>query len=215
MGAREGEPRVVTVGPFWMDRTEVTASAYARCVNAGVCTAVSDPFGQVRGDLPVVNVTYAMASTYCAWVGGRLPTEAEWEFAARGTDGRTYPWGERTPDCVLTRMAGCGVGPVPVGTLPAGASPFGVLDMAGNVAEWTSDRAGRLSPGSYRDPVGPSEGHMRIVRGGAFDGTESELRTYARAERDEREARYDVGFRCVRTGVEEVRNRTGGVGAAR
>jgi formylglycine-generating enzyme required for sulfatase activity len=201
MGPRQAsDARYVTVGPFWIDRTEVTVAAYERCVAAGVCEAASDPFGLARGGAPVVDVTHDMARAYCAWAGGRLPTEAEWELAARGPDGRTYPWGERTPDCTLARLQGCGTGPLAAGTLRAGASPFGALDMAGNVAEWTADHGGPSpSARSHRDPTGPSEGRTRVVRGGAFDAPATALRTFARAERDPREARYDTGFRCVRT----------------
>jgi formylglycine-generating enzyme required for sulfatase activity len=200
MGPRASNTvRVVTVGPFWIDRTEVTAEAYARCVAAGGCVAASDPYGLARGAAPVVNVTHAMATAYCAWSGGRLPTEAEWEFAARGTDGRPYPWGEAMPDCAHARMQGCGTGALPVGSLRAGASAFGALDMAGNVAEWTADRGGSLSAGSPRDPIGPAEGRTRIVRGGGFDAPAAALRATARSERDAREARYDLGFRCVRS----------------
>lgn len=201
--------RYVTLGGFWIDRTEVTAAAYRRCVNAGSCPEASDPFGLLRApDAPAVNVTHAMAAAYCAWRGGRLPTEAEWEYAARGAEGRTYPWGERAPDCSLARALGCGASPIQVGRLPAGASPFGALDMAGNVAEWTADRWEALAPGSFRDPTTAAGGHERVVRGGAFDEPASALRASARMRRDEREARYDLGFRCVRSAPESFVPRT-------
>jgi formylglycine-generating enzyme required for sulfatase activity len=194
----------VSVGPFVIDLREVTAVAYRRCVTAGVCAAAPDPYGQMAAGAtaPVVNVTWAMAARYCGWTGGRLPTEHEWELAARGVDGRRHPWGERAPDCGLARHAGCGDGALQVGTHPAGRSPFGLFDMAGNVAEWTADRfgprGGREARGGLRDPVGAARGSQRVVRGGSFVSMPSDLSLDARRAVDEREARADVGFRCAR-----------------
>lgn len=193
-----------SIGPFAIDRTEVTAAAYARCVSAGVCLAAPDPYGASaqRPTAPAVNVSWEMARRYCGWSGQRLPTEAEWELAGRGIDGRRYPWGERAPDCALARHAGCGDAPLVVGALSAGRSPFGLSDMAGNVAEWVADvfaaRASRDDGRVAMDPTGPASGAQRVVRGGSFNATASELTCEARRGVDAREQRVDVGFRCVR-----------------
>ncbi len=190
--------RVITVAPFAMDRTEVTVAQYAECVRAGRCDAARDAFAPVTAPrMPRAYVTHAMARSYCGFAGGRLPTEAEWELAARGFDRRVFPWGDRRPDCTLARMAGCGDGPAPVESLRGGASPFGVLDLAGNLAEWVSDRGGPLDTGSEWNPTGPREGDARVVRGGSFADGENALRGSARRSVDAREGRYDVGFRCV------------------
>lgn len=195
----------VSVGPFFIDTMEVTADAYRRCVRAGVCAEAPDPYGQmpVGAAAPVVNVTWQMAARYCGWAGGRLPTEHEWELAARGIDGRRFPWGERLPDCSLARYAGCGDAPLRVGMTPAGRSPFGLLDTVGNVAEWTADRFGprgsREPSGEVvRDPTGAPQGMARVVRGGSFASPITELSLDARASVDAREARADLGFRCAR-----------------
>jgi len=194
----------VSVGPFLIDAREVTAEAYRRCVAAGVCAAAPDPYGQMAAaaTAPVVNVTWPMAARYCGWAGGRLPTEHEWELAARGIDGRRHPWGERAPDCTLARHGGCGDAALRVGALPAGRSPFGLFDMAGNVAEWTADRFGpradRDGRGALRDPTGAARGAQRVVRGGSFASMPADLALDARRAVDEREARADVGFRCAR-----------------
>ncbi len=181
---------MIAVAAFALDRTEVTVARYAECVRAGRCTAPVDPLGQMRGPgsgtLPVVNITHSMAEAFCGWTGGRLPTDYEWTFAARGIDGRRYPWGERRPDCGLAWMEGCFPGTHPVGTLPDGRGPFGHHDLAGNVAEWVSD-----------SPTGARATH-RGVRGGSFRGAAMDLEVTERETVDSREARIDLGFRCAR-----------------
>ncbi len=196
----------VSVGPFAIDVTEVTAEAYRRCVAAGVCPAAPDPYGQMPAGAaaPAVNVTWRMAARYCGWAGGRLPTEHEWELAARGVDGRRFPWGERAPDCALARHAGCGDGPLRVGAAPSGRGPLGLLDAAGNVAEWTADRFGPRGAregrggGVTRDPTGAPRGSARVVRGGSFASVPADLALDVRDAVDAREARADLGFRCAR-----------------
>ncbi len=195
--------RVVSVGPFALGRTEVTVAQYGRCVRAGRCVAPPDPTGQMaRRDQPVVNVTHAMAAQYCAWEGARLPTDAEFTLAAAGIEGRRFPWGTREADCTLAAMAGCATGPQGVGRYPAGATPEGVIDLAGNVAEWVHDRPGTggrpsVGAGPVRDPVGGSGGAMRVARGGSFRSPAQRLTTSSREAVHEGEARIDLGFRCA------------------
>jgi formylglycine-generating enzyme required for sulfatase activity len=192
-----GGDRIVTVEPFAIDRTEVTVGAYAACVRAGRCDAAHDAFRPARNDAPRTDVTFAMARAYCGYAGGRLPTEAEWELAARGFDRRDYPWGARLPDCTLARFNGCGDGATRAGSLANGASPFGVRDMAGNVAEWVADRSAALTWSSEWNPIGATHGRRRVVRGGSFIDNASSIRTTSRRSMDPDESRFDVGFRCV------------------
>jgi formylglycine-generating enzyme required for sulfatase activity/tRNA A-37 threonylcarbamoyl transferase component Bud32 len=202
---------------FWMDQTEVTNNMYRQCVQSGACNRPSDSLYYSDadfGDSPVVYVSWSDARSYCTWAGRRLPTEAEWEKAARGTDGRVYPWGDSFscrygnfddekqydkdmvdggPDCDgFTSLA-------PVGSFPSGESPYGILDMAGNVWEWVSDW---YSNGYYRnspssDPEGPSSGSMRVIRGGSWNMTEVVMRTTNRLKLEPFDSNYYVGFRCV------------------
>lgn len=158
---------------YWIDRTEVTNAMYARCVEAGDCTAPmhSSRYSQPEyAEHPVSGVTWFQAGEYCRWAGRRLPTEAEWEKAARGTDGRLYPWGNTAPDAKLLNFGKEVNDTTPVGNYPAGASPYGALDMAGNVWEWVADG---YDPSYYADapttnPPGGTTANQRVVRGGAW-----------------------------------------------
>ena len=156
-GATDGEPdekpvRRLSLPAFAIDRTEVTIEAYAACVRTGACPAVPGAATPAPADgrLPAVGVSWTEAAAFCAWAGKRLPTEDEWEKAARGSDGRRYPWGDR-PECQRANFGNFGGDgrcaaegapgrPVAVGSFPSGASPYGALDMAGNVWEWVADR---------------------------------------------------------------------------
>lgn len=153
-GEADERPRHTrTLPAYEIDRTEVTRENYERCVRAGRCTGPRPLDARFRDPRqPVVGVSWFQATAYCAWVGARLPTEAEWEKAARGGDGRTFPWGETYP---TLRMATFGheehTGhPDPVGSHPGFPSPYGALDLAGNVWEWVDDP---YDPYAYREPT--------------------------------------------------------------
>lgn len=186
----------VTVGAFYIDRTEVTNEQYQRFVReTGHRAPPHWEGGEYRAgeaSLPVVNVSWEDARAYAAWAGKRLPTEAEWELAARGTDGRLYPWGQEWDGArANTREAGRGR-IVAVGSFPEGASPYGALDMIGNVWEWTAS-----DPVSYR-----GDGRLlapgKVIRGGAYDvPRERATATYRGVVQPGRT--YDkTGFRCVK-----------------
>jgi formylglycine-generating enzyme required for sulfatase activity len=185
----------VTLDAYWMDQLEVTNGMYQLCVSAGGCTPPQKFESQRRReyynnpefkDYPVVYVTWGQAQAYCEWAGRRLPTEAEWERAARGDDRRTFPWGEDKPDYRFANFNFIVKDTSRVGTYPLGASPFGILDMAGNVAEWTNDF---YSPTFYAsalamiNPGGPvsSSNWMRVVRGGSLGDAEINIRVSKRS----------------------------------
>ena len=202
----------VFLGKYHIDKHEVTVKQYAKCVEAGKCRAPlkGDDYNWKkpgRENHPINGVSWFDARNYCHWAGKRLPTEAEWEKAARGTDGRTYPWGESEPSCRYAVMDdsgqnGCGRGTTwPVGQKREGRSPYGVFDMAGNLWEWVADRYDR---GYYRvsadkDPKGPGHGEDRVLRGGSWFYFGYYLRTSIRlSDKPTRRHRND-GFRCAKT----------------
>lgn len=207
----------VTLSAFCMDRTEVTLDAYDACVKSGRCADGGGTGLYSCGKLPehsgrpVNCVTWTQAEAYCEAQGGRLPTEAEWEYAARGTDGRLYPWGNEPPD--RTRFwAGdaedryCPSCPTKVGSFPRGASPFGVLDMIGNVKEWVADYYGPYPAGPQTNPLNTRprspEYRARVLRG-SHAGYKPENALRARATRrhfsPERWTHTTEGFRCAKS----------------
>ena len=211
-GDEKPQTRVKMPG-FFMFGDEVTNGEYAVCEESGVCTPpqTSDqgPCTNYRNtafaDIPVVCVNWFQANTFCQWVEGKLPSEAQWEKAARGINGNIYPWGDSKPTCDLLNMAGCGneAGPVKIGSYPKGASPYGILDMAGNVREWIEDwyQPNYQNIALY-NPSGPAEGKFKLVRGGGWNDFAENLRTTARAAYPPETTHEDVGFRCVPTSTE-------------
>lgn len=203
----------VQLSSFWIDRFEVRVADYERCVAAGRCEQRPVSEATARFDapeLPVSRVTWYDAAAYCEFVGSRLPTEAEFERAARGSEGRRYPWGELfNPHVVNHGRFGWDVTDAsdgfaelaPVGSYPDGATPEGVHDLAGNVAEWVLDRYSPTyeSAGGH-DPRGPASGpsNLRVVRGGSYAHAEFRLRGAARGFAEPTERRSTLGFRCVR-----------------
>jgi formylglycine-generating enzyme required for sulfatase activity/Tol biopolymer transport system component len=200
----------VSLDAFWIDRTEVTNSMYARCVSDGVCEPPKlSPEHNLEsdgGNYPVVGVTWADAQTYCQWAGRRLPTEAEWEKAARGTDGRLYPWGDAKPsrDRSLYSIPEEQDYPPdfqPVGSFPNSISPYGALDMAGNVWEWTSDwfNEGYYQVSPDENPVGAPNGDRHVLRGGAWNEDVRYLRVANRGSGDLAfgEIENNAGIRCA------------------
>ncbi len=194
----------ITLSAYWIDETEVTQDAYQACMTAGACTAPAGDFApSTLGVYPVVRVTWVQAVSYCTWRGKRLPTEAEWEKAARGTDGRTYPWGDNAPTCSLAYYADCPGGTTssaPVGSRPLGASPVGALDMAGNASEWVADwyNGSYYASAPSTDPTGPVSGTNRGLRGGSWNAETTSLLTANRYAIPPTYASDNrVGFRCA------------------
>ncbi len=194
----------VFLDSFAIDRWEVSQKEYRAFVTETgrkMPEMMSAPrFG---GDaLPAVGVTWEEAEAYCRWAGKRLPTEAEWEKAARGEDGRTFPWGEDPPTMQHLNFADMLKAPVEIGSYPGGASPYGVEDMAGNAAEWVSawyDPQVYTSDSVVNNPRGPATGQLKVVRGGSWQSREYSLRAPARVAKRPGERSATVGFRCAMT----------------
>ena len=200
--SNEAPPHPVRLKPYWMSQTTITNQMYQRFRRE---TGHRSP--DFAGDAlytadqqPVIGVDHSDAVAYCDWAGGRLPTEAEWEFAARGTDGRVFPWGDAAPDpqrAVYGKVYGKGGAAAAVATYPGDVSPFGVLDMAGNVLEWCADWAGPYSSGLEIDPTGASEGSNRIMRGGCWVYQEDSLQVTTRFFSVPHQKVSFAGFRMV------------------
>ncbi len=199
----------VTVDAFYLDPYEVSVKQYKECVTQGKCSAPSDKSsGSIAdyydntqyADRPVIHVTWEQAKTYCAFRGKRLPTEAEWEKAARSLDQRTYPWGSDSPDCQKTNYKDCpDKNTLDVTALLTSASPYGVFHLAGNVREWVADYydADAYKSGPAKNPTGPATGQKRVVRGGSYLSVDTELSSSKRDSADPSAGALDIGFRCA------------------
>jgi formylglycine-generating enzyme required for sulfatase activity len=231
----------VTLPPYCIDEFEVTVLAYRACSDKGECKRAAreneweeitdkerkayDPLCNARDDTklkhPINCVDWDMAKTYCEREGKRLPTEAEWEFAARGPDGRKYPWGDEAPtgghlnacgkECVawgkahglvLAAMYDSDDGfpaTAPVGSFPNGKSRYGVQDVVGNVWEWTADWFASYGAEAQTEPKGPASGEMRVIRGGGWNGSRPAWVRPSFRYRDVPTKRsHGIGFRCAR-----------------
>jgi len=201
----------VDLDAYYIDKFEVTNALYQACAEAGACKPPiqTDSWTHFKyygiptyADYPVVYVNWNMANAYCAWRGSRLPTEAEWEKAAHGTDPHLYPWGDTEPACQVVNykgLRGCDNDIREVGSKQDGKSPYGVYDMAGNVWEWVGDWYSQayysISP--ITNPPGPTSGLGKVVRGGSWNSSEDDIRISKRRSLPLTHNTYDLGFRCA------------------
>jgi formylglycine-generating enzyme required for sulfatase activity len=207
MGSAKGEDNEkpvhsVTLNAFYMDVYEVTNALYKACVEAGACKLPknTDHYNNVQYvDHPVVYVDWNQAKTYCEWRNARLPTEAEWEYAARGTDGRTYPWGEGIDKTFANYNNAVG-DTTPVGSYEKGKSFFGIYDMAGNVKEMVSSL---YRPYPYNADDGRENlcdfSNACVLRGGSWVNFADDLRSARRLGNGNRNPSKMYGFRCSRS----------------
>ena len=225
MGANysEDEKPVHTVylDGFWIDQTEVTHEMFANFLtemtnqveggepwydsenNSNLISQDGDDWvvGSRYKQHPVVQVTWYGARAYCQWAGADLPTEAQWEKAARGSDGRTWVWGDAQPDCSLANYGECLEYTAPVGSYPRGASPYGALDLAGNVWEWVADWYGDTyyaSQTEWTNPLGPASGDKKVLKGGSWAKNGGQLVPGKRHKFTPEVSTDDIGFRCAR-----------------
>lgn len=207
-GPYDNTLHMVYLDSYYIDKYEVTNAYYAVCVSAGVCDLPYRFYSKTHenyyrnsefDDYPVIALDYEKAKVYCIWRDAQLPTEAQWEKAARGIDERNYPWGNRNSDNTLANFDSINGDTMPVGSYPMGASPYGVMDMAGNVWEWVADNYSidyyQNSP--YNNPAAPSTGINPVVRGGAWDTYWNQIQVYERWINPVG-LFYTVGFRCAK-----------------
>jgi formylglycine-generating enzyme required for sulfatase activity len=215
MGSPQGEggdderpQREVYLDAFYIGKYEVTNAEYKECVDARRCNPPSQISSSTRDsyygnpeydNYPVIYVSWDDVQAYCDWKDVRLPTEAEWEKAARGTDGREYPWGNETPDETKLNYADNVGDTTEVGSYPDGASPYGVMDMAGNVWEWVADwyDADYYREPPERNPQGPDSGEYRVLRGGSWRYGRSSVRCAYRNRYNPDYRNLSIGFRVA------------------
>lgn len=201
----------IDLGGFWIHQAEVTNQQYAQCVANGKCSAPnSEPDEEYRygipayNNYPVVGVTWYQAQEYCTYIDARLPTEAEWEKTARGTEGKLYPWGDDKPTCDLLNYNDCldPSEPDDVRSYNNGTSPFEAMDMSGNVFEWVSDwyQSDYYAVSPSSNPPGPGEGKKKVYRGGSYKTPEDEILPVLRYSLEPEKHAADIGFRCVLLG---------------
>jgi len=199
----------IHLNAFWIDQKEVTNKQYAACVSGGGCIPPADTsssshisyYGDAQFDeFPVINVDWNQAHAYCSWAGRELPTEAQWEKAARGTDGRKYPWGNDSPDSSFLNSMGNIGDTTKTGSYENGKSFYGAYDMAGNVWEWVNDWYDdayyQNSPRS--NPLGPNSGQARVLRGGSWSSFDFDARSANRyGAKPTATGLGNFGFRCA------------------
>jgi formylglycine-generating enzyme required for sulfatase activity len=195
---------VVKLPAYYIDIYEVTNASFQACVNAGACDPPAVSASQTRedyyadyGDYPVIHVDWFMAKAYCEWRGARLPTEAEWEKAARGTAGIIHPWGDET-GCFFANHNNCVGDTSLVGKYAIGRSIYDIFNMAGNVMEWTSSLLMDYPYDSTDGREDPASPLPRVLRGGSWASAPADILTYTRLSLDPTTTRNDIGFRCVR-----------------
>jgi formylglycine-generating enzyme required for sulfatase activity len=204
----ESPTHKVYLDSFWLDQIEVTNNMYSSCVEAGVCMEPKNKvsakninyYGNIAfNNYPVIYVDWNMAAIYCSWTDRRLPSEAEWEKAARGDEGHMYPWGNNSPNGTLLNYNNIVADTSSVMSYEAGKSPYGVYDMAGNVWEWVNDwysASYYLVPESL-NPLGPPTGQERVHRGGSFYEGDSFIYSSKRDKGDPGFVSFNLGFRCA------------------
>jgi formylglycine-generating enzyme required for sulfatase activity len=215
VGDDEFPQHLLYLDGFWMDGTEVTNSQYRKCVQAAGCSEPHSKASETRkdyfdnpefDDFPVIQVDWGQAGAYCAWAGRRLPTEAEWEKAARGEHERKFPWADDT--AYGPYFANFGVDDdwpnadtMQVGSIPAGTSTYKIMDMAGNVYEWTADwyAPDYYSQSPAENPPGPDQGTAKVIRGGGWTSDWIFLRTASRLSYYPDGHSNDIGFRCAQS----------------
>ena len=208
MGDDEASPkRQLFVDAFYMDRFETTTGRYAKYLESTGSEHVPDFWDEIAGkdseEMPVIGVSWNEANAYCRWAGKRLPTEAEWEKAARGTDERPFPWGAATPTLDRANFDNSSPDPYesalsPVGTHAPGKSPYGVDDLAGNVSEWVADwYSESFTTDDVYNPHGPAGGEKKVIRGGGRYDPANRLSATARWFASPDTRGEDIGFRCA------------------